>query len=182
MVIIQWMINGCKNYQELYAAIKEQKTWEKNWSRKSKIFTLYIPSKILFSTRLDQLSWLEPPTSKHSTINMPNLYPEGVKCHLEGRIQPAECLMQLKVHLGHAAVTRFAFPPSLSTLLSLTASPLGKPGILEGAHINEASRQSSIKAFQHPPLLGFGTGTVFTMFYTVSIFPTRISAASPPGL
>lgn len=50
----------------------------KNLSRKSKIFILYIPSKILFSTQLDQLSWLEPPTSKYNYINMPNLYK---RCH-----------------------------------------------------------------------------------------------------
>lgn len=44
----------------------------KNLSRNSKIFTLYIPSKILFSTQLDQLSWLEPPTSKYNYINIHN--------------------------------------------------------------------------------------------------------------
>lgn len=45
-----------------------------NLGWKDKIFTLYIPSKILFSTQLDQLSWSEPPTSKYNYINMHILY------------------------------------------------------------------------------------------------------------
>lgn len=46
----------------------------KNLSRESKIFTLHVPLKILFSTQLDQLFWLEPPTSKYNYINMHNLH------------------------------------------------------------------------------------------------------------
>lgn len=50
------------------------KDMKKSGFKKDKIFTFNIPSKILFSIQLDQLSWVEPPTSKYNYINMHSLY------------------------------------------------------------------------------------------------------------